>query len=63
MADNKLLSEISQGKELKHAETNDKSAPAIPGSSSLWLARRNFFYLHMTQLHTLIPTTKPYEES
>jgi len=30
MATNELLKDISSGKELKHAETVDKSVPAIP---------------------------------
>jgi len=43
MANNELLKDIAGGKELKHAETVDKSAPAIPSDVQIKKVDREGF--------------------
>ncbi len=50
---NTLLSEISSGKELKHAETADKSAPIIAGDVKIKTVDRKGFLAEVAQPHDL----------
>ncbi len=50
---NTLLSEISSGKELKHAETTDKSAPVIEGDVKLKTVDRKGFLAEVSLPHDL----------